>query len=147
MNNPELARTLLIIGSSIYFALGAAHALATIVDVFRPTFFAPTDRKLIEPLKHAPVQLAAWFGRKSYFWSAWLGFNISHSIGGAFFGLCFLLVGLYRFDLFQSYWVVPTLAISMGVAYLIVALCFWFFVPATGITIGLLCFIASAVLA
>ena len=147
MDNPELARVLLIVGSTIYFALGTAHALATIVDIFRPTFFSPTEIDLVEPLRKTGVQLAAWFGRRADFWGAWLGFNISHGIGVAFFGLCFLLVGMYRFDLFQSYLIAPALAIAMGVAYLVLALNFWFFVPATGIAIGLLCFIGSYLLA
>ena len=147
MDNVELARVLLIAGGGLFCALGAVHVLASAVDVLRPTFFAPLDRKDVGALRQTEIQLAAWFGRRANLWDAWLGFNLSHGVGMAFFGLCFVLLGVHRFDAFQASWVGPAMAITMSALYLLLAFRFWFFVPATGIGLGLLCLVTSAWLA
>ena len=82
-----MSQYLLITGGTIFSILGLLHALYTICDIYRPKHFAPVDPTVIDQMASTGVRLAR--GRTNM-WDAWLGFNISHGLGGRSvrFSLC-----------------------------------------------------------
>jgi len=87
---------LLIVGSSIFVLLGAAHGVLTLQDFGNPRNFTPRDAKI----RTATQQSTIAFHPKINLWRAWLGFNLSHSLGLIMFGGAFLYVGIFHSLLF-----------------------------------------------
>ena len=65
------------IGSGIYLLLGAFHGLLAFRDVFTPRTFTPVDDTVRKAMLKKPIALHP----KTDLWKAWLGFNLSHSLG------------------------------------------------------------------
>lgn len=79
-------------------------------------------------------------------WDAWLGFNISHGLGASVFGALAILAAVTQGELLAE----PTVMAAMtgvSVFYLILALRFWFYIPALGIGLATACFAAALTLA
>ncbi|MBI3303144.1 MAG: hypothetical protein HYZ72_13845 [Deltaproteobacteria bacterium] len=84
-------------------------------------------------------------GRTSL-WLAWLGFNFSHGLGLVAFGLSLLLVSLAAPRLpFTSTWLSP-LSVAVSSVYFLLAIRYWFYVPALGAGLGAACFAVAWVL-
>jgi hypothetical protein len=68
-------------------------------------------------------------------WDAWLGFNFSHALGAVIFGVVCVGAGVFARTLAlpKAALLIPVL---VGVIYLVLALRFWFRLPAVGIAIG-----------
>jgi len=135
----QLSRLLFLIGTLPFIVLGLAHALLTLRDVRRPTALSPTDPALREAMAVTPLILT----RATTMWRAWLGFNLSHSLGVIFFGGLLLALGLYDWPFVSETRVLIPLAVVVSGAYLLLAVKFWFQKPAWGAGLGLLCFLAS----
>jgi hypothetical protein len=120
---------------------GGAHALLTLVDVVRPTYFAPRDPTLAPVMEDTPMR----FGGRAAptMWNAWLGFNISHGLGVCMFGLLCLLAAAHDFDGLGA---IRLLAIGVAAAYLVVALRFWFWGPVLITGAATVCFTIAAVM-
>jgi hypothetical protein len=91
-------------------------------------------------------QISPVISKETTMWRAWVGFNVSHSMGLILFGLVFGFLALAHSQLlFRS----PFLLI-VGLAMLggFVVLCrvYFFSSPLTGISIALACYVASIVL-
>ncbi len=127
-----MSRYLLIAGGSIFSILGLVHVVYAICDIYRPRYFAPLDPALIDQMASTGVRFAR--GRTNM-WDAWLGFNISHGLGAVIFGLGCVGAGVFARTL-----ALPGAAllipVFVGIIYLLLALRFWFRVPAIGIAIG-----------
>ena len=144
------AQAWFIAGTIPFMLAGGVHALATLLDVFRPTYFAPSDRSVLPALEGTGIRFRQLFpggsGARPSMWSAWLGFNISHGLGLFTFGLFCLLIGAYDFDLVAEVDGVRPLTIAVSVAYLALALRFWFYVPAITIGAGTACLVVATAL-
>lgn len=127
-----MSQYLLIAGGMIFSILGLLHAVFTICDIYRPKYFAPLNPALIDQMASTGVRLAR--GRTNM-WDAWLGFNISHGLGAVIFGLVCVGAGIFARTLAlpRATLLIPVL---VGVIYLLLALRFWFRLPAIGIAIG-----------
>ena len=127
-----MSQYLLITGGTIFSILGLLHAVYTICDIYQPKHFAPVDPTVIDQMASTGVRLAR--GRTSM-WDAWLGFNISHGLGAAMFGLVCVGAGVFARTLAlpRATLLIPVL---VGAIYLLLALRFWFRVPAVGFAIG-----------
>jgi hypothetical protein len=75
-------------------------------------------------------------------WRAWLGFNLSHSLGAVLFGAFALALG--------NAWVEPApprflilLPLGIGLVYLGLGLRYWYRVPTAGIALATACFAAA----
>jgi hypothetical protein len=73
-------------------------------------------------------------------WKAWLGINLSHSLGVVVFGGGIVAVAVLHFEIFPSSAIVQVAAVSVAAAYLALSLAFWFWGPIPGSTVSLLCF-------
>jgi hypothetical protein len=67
-------------------------------------------------------------------WDAWLGFNLSHSLGAVVFGILCITA--------SSKPSVASLAV-VSLIYLVLAIRFWFYVPAIGIAIATACLLLA----
>ena len=79
-------------------------------------------------------------------WNAWLGFNLSHSLGLLMFGTFFGGLALRDFGMVAEHPLVRFSAVVVGVIYLGLALRFWFWIPAVLSAAGTLCFVVSALI-
>ncbi len=127
-----MSRYLLIIGGMIFSSLGLLHAIFTICDIHQPKRLAPVNQDLIDQMASTGVRLAP--GRTNM-WDAWLGFNISHSLGAVMFGLACVGAGVFARTLALPK-VMLSIPVLVGVIYFLVAIRFWFREPAVGIGIG-----------
>jgi len=123
---------LLIAGGTVFSILGLVHAIYTMRDIYRPRYLAPIDRAIIDQMISTGVRLAR--GRTNM-WDAWLGFNLSHALGAVVFGMVCVGAGVFagRLALPKATLLIPVL---VGVIYFLLAIRFWFRVPAFGIAIG-----------
>jgi hypothetical protein len=144
------AQTWFVAGAIAFVLVGAIHALATLVDTIRPTFFAPLERSALAALEGTGVRFRALFpgrsGAPPSMWTAWLGFNISHGLGLFAFGLLCLLIGAHDFELVEDTGAIRGLTIAVSAAYLAISIRFWFYVPAITIGIGTACFAVASLL-
>ncbi|MGC1477194.1 MAG: hypothetical protein WA804_15205, partial [Terriglobales bacterium] len=89
------ARILMVLCASIVFTLGVVHLVYT--------FWGPklTPR---DPALHVSMsQISPVITNETTMWRAWVGFNVSHSIGLILFGLVFGFLALAHGQLlFQS---------------------------------------------
>jgi hypothetical protein len=137
-----MARVLLAIGGTLFLVLGALHGLLTLRDLSTPRAFTPTDDSVRIAMQGARLA----FNPRVNLWQAWLGFNLSHSLGVTLFGGALLLLAWLRFPVFAASHLLQGAAVVVAATYLVLSLRFWFWGPALGSGLSLLCILAAAVL-
>lgn len=138
-----VARVLFQLGSLVFLAMGVAHVILMVGDRTRPRYLVPVDDHVRDGMNRTALRLT----RQSTMWKAWLGFNLSHSLGLVVFGLTSFLIAVYDFSLLLKLQPVLFLVITVAAIYVFLAIRFWFFGPVVGSAIGLALFVASAALA
>ena len=125
-----------IIGGSIFAILGLVHAVYTLADISRPRRLVPDDPAVIAAMSSSGLRLARG---GTTMWRAWVGFNFSHSLGIAMFGVACVAVGLSLGSLAlpKAALLVP---VAIGFTYFLLASRYWFRAPAIGVAAGTLCF-------
>lgn len=81
--------------------------------------------------------------RLTTLWLAWVGFNLSHSLGAVAFGAFVVLIGRSAPSYAAQAWLAAPLAALVAALYLAIGLRHWFRVPNTGCALSLLCFLAA----
>jgi len=133
-----MAQILLIIGASIFGILGTVHLLYT----FFTNKFEAYDAAVTEAMKGTSPILT----KETTIWSAWVGFNASHSLGAMLVAAVYIpLAASYFQIILQSLWF-STLPVIIGLSYLVLAKKFWFKIPFVGVLISTICFVGAAVL-
>ncbi len=140
----DAAEAFFIAGTIPPILAGGLHALLTVVDTVRPTYFTPTDRSLNLPLEATRMRFGG--SAAPSMWNAWLGFNISHGLGVFTFGLLCLLIAAHDFDLVGEIDAIRPLTIAVPAVYLIVSLRFWFYGPVLITGTSTACFAIAAML-
>ncbi len=138
-----MAQLLIIIAASIFLLMGAGHGALTLRDLKHPRAFTPPDPALRQAMQQSSIA----FHPTINLWKAWLGFNLSHSLGLILFGAAFLHVGIFEPNAFASSLLVQTVAVLVSAIYLVLSVKFFFSKPVIGSTIGLVCFLVAAGLA
>ncbi|HTC59487.1 MAG TPA: hypothetical protein VK691_05135 [Solirubrobacteraceae bacterium] len=150
MSQHETARILFELATAPFILMGGLHALASLIDTLRLTFFAPTKPGLRSEMEVAGIRLREMFpgasGARFSMWRGWLGFNISHGLGAATFGFAMLILSLHDYGLVQQISAIEPFTIAVSAVYFLLAVRFWFYAPAIGCGLGLACFIAAAAL-
>ena len=131
---------LLILGGAVFGVLGALHAIYTLLDLRNPRRLVPVDPSVVHAMANSGLRLS---GGRTDMWRAWIGFNFSHSLGVLLFAALAVWAGLQINALPIA--IIPAL-ILIGSVYLVLALRYWFRVPAIGVAIGTGCFAAAWVL-
>src|SRR6266849_7591913 len=132
------ARILMVFSASIVLTLGVLH--------FVSTFWGPSLTPRDPTLQISMSQSSPIMTNETTMWRCWVGFNASHSLGLILFGMVFGFLALAHGQLlFQS-----TFLLVVGLAMLggFVVLCkvYFFNMPLTGISISLVCYVASIAL-
>ncbi len=141
MHSPPLIIAILVmVGGAVFGALGALHALYTLLDLRNPRRLVPDDRAVVRAMANSAVRLSRG---GTDMWRAWIGFNFSHSLGVLLFAALAIWAGVYIRTLPAG--VLPALVL-IGCIYLVLALRYWFRIPAIGIAVGTGCFAAAWVL-
>jgi hypothetical protein len=138
----EVSRYLFLLGALPFVVLGIAHALATPLTPEESKGLSPRDPAYRRTMGEQTVLLT----RRTNLWLTWVGFNLSHSLGVALFGVVVLLVARSS-AAFEANW--PTfvpLAIVVSGLYLAIGVRFWFRTPIVGILVSIVCFVSSGVL-
>ncbi len=84
--------------------------------------------------------------RRTDMWLAWVGFNLSHSLGVVLFGVLVVLVGRSEAVFEVEGRVFLPLAVLVSTGYLALAVRFWFRTPILGCAASVLLFSVSWVL-
>jgi len=131
---------LLTLGGALFAILGALHAIYTLLDLRSPRRLVPVDPSVARAMANSALRLS---GGGTDMWRAWIGFNFSHSLGVLLFGALAVWSGFHVNGLPVG--IMPALTL-IGCAYLVLALRYWFQIPAIGIAIATSCFAAAWVL-
>jgi hypothetical protein len=138
-----MSQALVVAGASIFLLLGVAHGVLTLRDLGKPRALTPRDPELRKAMQQSSLAL----DRTINLWKAWMGFNLSHSLGLMLFGAGFLYVGLREPGAFAASPLLQGCAVAVSAIYLVLSLLFWFSKPAVGTGLGLACFVLATLLA
>ncbi len=135
-----MSRALFLLGSSIFVLLGCAHGILTLRDLSRPRSFTPTEPSVRDAMASAPLALAP----QTTVWRSWLGFNLSHSLGLLVFGAVFAALAWRDFTWLQASLVFRLMPPVVALLYAVLAIRFWFWVPALAAAIGFASLLTAA---
>jgi hypothetical protein len=147
--NVGAAQTWFTIGAIVFMVAGGGHALLALIDTVRPTWFAPIDDSVRSAMDGTGVRLRRPFPgdeARPSMWSAWLGFNVSQSLGAFTFGLFCLLISSYDFRLVTRIDALQPFTIAVSAAYFAIALRYWFYGVMLLMGVATACFTIAAVL-
>ena len=135
----ELSRYLFLAGGLPFLLLGAAHASATPWRTDERRGLSPVDPRLAESMARTRVLLTG----RTDMWRAWVGFNLSHSLGAVLFGAVVLLVARTPGAFAADAAVFAPLAVAVSLAYLVLATRYWFRTPIAGCALSVALFSAA----
>jgi hypothetical protein len=139
----ELSRYLFVAGAVPFVLLGLAHAIATPLEVGQARGLSPRDAGLAKAMSQAPILLTS----RTNMWLAWVGFNLSHSLGILFFGIAVLLIGRSTSSFTAEGRLFGPLAVVVSTGYLFLAIKYWFRTPIVGCAVSVVLFVSSWLLA
>lgn len=142
----RMDEALFVAGTIPFLLLGVGHLALTIRDLRRPTSFAPTDESLLPALRASGVKIMQPAPGAQSMWRAWMGANLTHSLGLIVFPGLLLSIALHDADLVDDITTVRPLSIAVAVVYTSIAVRFWFLPAAITAGVGATCFATSAVL-
>ncbi|WP_026802630.1 LIC_13387 family protein [Arenimonas oryziterrae] len=131
-----LEQILLVTGAAIFGLLGTLHLLYT----FFTNKFDTRNPAVGEAMRATSPVLTG----HTTVWKAWIGFNGSHSLGAMMFSAVYLLLAIGHMDWLRVAPVFVWLAVVNCLAYLVLAIKYWFRIPLTGIAISTVCFLIAA---
>lgn len=126
---------LVVAGAGVFLFLGVMHGFLTWRSTPERGAFTPTD-----PVQREAFQRVGGLGLapgiRLSLWNAWLGFNLSHSLGVIVGAAVLARPALYDFGaaLADPVWV--AFALTLPVLYLALSLRYWFDKPTRGIALG-----------
>jgi len=128
----------LVSGCSIFVVLGALHFWLT---MFTNKFEA---REL--QLTGAMARVSPILTSRTSMWNAWIGFNISHSLGAIVFGLVFDIIALENYEYLKTSVALNVLLLVVPLILFVLAVRYWFDKPRNGILAGFVLILISMVL-
>lgn len=131
-----------LLAALLYTLLGASHLVLALRDLRVPRSFTPTDVHIVALMQGTGV--VAMPGAN--LWRAWLGFNLSHSLGLLQFAGILVVLALKSDGTFWGGGLYLLLVILVAAAYLVVAARFFFRPPTVVASIALTCLIVGFVL-
>jgi len=135
----ELSRYFFLTGALPFILLGLAHAAATPQTAADAKGLSPRD----PAVRDAMVRDSVLLTRRTTLWLAWVGFNLSHSLGAVLFGVVILVIGRSAASFEAQATVFLPLAVLVSATYLVLGARYWFRTPIIGISLAGACFLAS----
>lgn len=136
-----MTQVLLIVAGAILFVLGTLHGILALRDIRKPEAFTPLDASVRAAMKDARLA----FAPRVNIWDAWLGFNISHSIGVMLFGGVLLFTGWSHAQAFADSVAFQAVSLAVAAAYFATSLRFWFWGPSLGSGLATVCIVGAIV--
>ena len=133
---PELP---MIVSAAILALLGLGHLVLT---YFGPKLL-PRDRSLRATMERVSPVITT----QTTMWRAWMGFNVSHSMGAMLFGLLYGYLALAHGDVLWESVFLQALGLVLLTAYVVLAKLYWFVTPQVGTSVALGCYVLSLGLA
>jgi hypothetical protein len=133
------AQILEIFGALIFLLLGLIHGVLTFQDLSQPRTFTPPDAALRQAMQESRIAIHP----QTNLWNAWLGFNLSHSLGLIMFGGTYFGIGLFCFSAFAQFRWLPICPVLVAMVYLILSIRFWFSSPVIAASMALTCFVMA----
>lgn len=121
----DASQSLIAASAGIVFALGGIHLHYT----FFGNAFSPRDADLQTRMKAVSPMLT----RETTMWSAWIGFNASHSLGAMLFGALYAYMSIARPSVLFGSPFLMALGLGFLAAMLALAKVYWFRIPFLGI--------------
>ncbi|WP_408403635.1 LIC_13387 family protein [Paraburkholderia sediminicola] len=128
----------MVLSASMMFALGVAHLVYT--------FWGPKLTPRDPALQISMSQISPVISKQTTMWRAWVGFNVSHSMGAILFGLVFGFLALAHGQLLFRSPFLLVVGLAMLGGYAVLGKVYWFSAPFTGICISLACYVAGIAL-
>ncbi len=135
----SLAQGLMVASSAVAFAMGTGHLLLT----FASRKFHPRDPQTEVLMRQDAPQLT----RRTTMWKAWIGFNGSHSMGPMLFGAVYGYLALEHAPLLFDSAYLRVLGLLTLLAYLALAIRYWFRMPLRGLLVVTACYVGALVFA
>lgn len=129
----EVSRYLFLAGGLVFVVLGVVHAMLTPRPLTQSAGLSPADPQLATMMSQTSIRLT----RRMNMWSAWVGFNYSHSLGLVVLGGVVLLIGRSESSFAADANVFAPFAFVASAVYLLLATQYWFRTPI--IACGLCC--------
>ena len=143
--HPNYSKLLFNTGSVILGIFGTAHGVFTLYDYYvKLTYFTPVNDEARKQMESTAIKLHP----STNMWRAWLGFNLSHSMGI----VSFSLVSIYLANsnthnaLVNDTTMIYSYSIGTSLTYACLANEFWFISPTIGSLLSATCFIASYII-
>ena len=125
-----LSSYLIAASGAICLLLGAVHLLLT----YQGRLLFPRDDTLRMHMRQAyPV-----ITRETNMWSAWQGFNASHSLGAMLFGAVYLDLGLAHLTWLAQDELLQVVGLAAALGWVLLAFRHWFRAPQAGLAIAAL---------
>jgi hypothetical protein len=83
--------------------------------------------------------------RRITLWSAWIGFNASHSLGLLLFAATYLVLAIGHMSVLRESTTLQWLPVVASGGYLALARRYWFLSPLVGVAIAGTCFLLGAI--
>ena len=131
------AQGLMIASATVAFAMGTGHLLLT----FASRRFHPRDPQTEVLMR----QDAPMLTRRTTIWNCWVGFNASHSMGPMLFGAVYGFLALEQAPLLFDSVYLRALGLLSLLAYLVLAIRYWFRLPLRGLLVVTACYVAALV--
>jgi hypothetical protein len=135
----DLSRYLFLAGGLPFVVLGLIHVFVTPRSPGEKKPLSPSDASLRDAMTRDTLMIS----RRMSFWSAWVGFNLSHSLGAVLFGSAVLLIGRSAASFAQQAPLFIPFAVVVSAIYLVLAVRYWFRSPLIGIMLSCACFVSS----
>jgi hypothetical protein len=135
-----MSSALYAFGGAVFVLLGALHGLYTLLDLKRPRRLVPDDPAVMQAMAATGLRLTRG---ATDMWRAWIGFNLSHSLGVVCIGAAAVAWPALTAG---ASTVTAWLPALIGAVYLVVGLRYWFRIPTAGIAIATLSLASAAML-
>jgi len=127
-----MAQSLILVGSLLLGLLGLLHLIYTLAS---NKFHARDPQVTTAMQQTAPV-----ITNQTTVWRAWVGFNVSHSVGVLLVPLFYVPMALNHLDFLASSFWFAGLPGLLAAVYALLAKRYWFNVPLLGSLLALGCF-------
>ena len=123
--------------AAVIALLGAVHLYYTLAS----DKLSPRDSDLKNRLEAVSPILTS----QTTMWKAWVGFNVSHSIGALLFGAVYAYLSIFRWPVLAASPFLLIIGANVLVAYLVLGRVYWFKVPFRGIALALLLYLTGVI--
>jgi hypothetical protein len=142
MSMLELSRYVFLFGALPFILFGFLHAAATPQTPADAKGLSPRDPVVREAMAHDTILLT----RRTTVWLAWVGFNLSHSLGLLLVGVVVVLIGRTSVSFQAQAAMFLPLAVLVSATYVALGVRYWFRTPVIGISLASVSFLVSWVL-